>query len=70
MKNDLSPTTFAAKLILEGHSPDEVKSIMESRKMSYPAVSNVLDEFMSKKISHLMHLLICPALIQRAFTES
>lgn len=49
MENDLSPTTFAAKLILEGHSPDEVKRIMESRKMSYPAVSNVLDEFMSRK---------------------
>ena len=46
---DESPTIFAAKLILEGHTPDEVKHIMESRKMSYPTVSNVLDEFMSKK---------------------
>ena len=49
MENDVSPTTFAAKLILEGHTPDEVKNIMESRKMNYPSVSSVLDEFMSKK---------------------
>ena len=44
-----SPTTFAAKLISEGHTPDEVKHIMESRNMNYPTVANVLNEFMSTK---------------------
>ena len=44
-----TPTTFAAKLILEGHTPEEVKAIMEQRNMNYPSVADVLNEFMSKK---------------------
>lgn len=44
-----SPTVYAANLIANGYTPDEVKEIMKREKMAFPTISGVLNELIGAK---------------------
>ena len=48
MSNE-TPTTYAAKLMSQGYSSDEVHEIMKKEKITFPSISEVLNEFLEKK---------------------
>lgn len=47
--DDDTPTTYAAKLISQGHTADEVRQIMQREKITFPSISEALNDFLGKK---------------------
>ena len=46
---DMTPTQWAARLISEGYSPDEVERIMRREGIIFPSFIGVLNEMLGKK---------------------
>ena len=46
---DKTPTEMAAYCFEKGYTPDEVKEVMNRRKIIFPTISEVMNEFMGKK---------------------
>lgn len=44
-----TPTEMAAYYFEKGYSPEEVKEIMQKRKIIFPTIADVMNEFMGKK---------------------
>ena len=44
-----TPTEIAAYYFEHGHSPEEVKEIMHKRKINFPTISQVMNEFIGRK---------------------
>lgn len=46
---DKTPTEIAAYYFETGHSVEELNEVMNKRKITYPTISQVMNEFMGKK---------------------
>ena len=46
---DMTPTQMAAYYFEKGYSPEEVKAVMQNRKILFPTISEVLNEFMGRE---------------------
>lgn len=46
---DMTPTGMAAYYFEKGYTPEQVKEVMQKRKILFPTISDVLNEFMGRE---------------------
>ena len=46
---DMTPTRMAAYYFEKGYTPEQVKEVMQKRKILFPTISDVLNEFMGRE---------------------
>ena len=48
-QKNITPTEMAAQYFKKGYTPEEVMRLMQSRKIFFPTISEVLNEFMGRE---------------------
>ena len=48
-EQEMTPTVMAARYFREGYTPEDVMRAMQSRKIIFPTISEVLNEFMGRE---------------------
>ena len=48
-RENMTPTMLAAYCFKKGYTPEEVKEIMQRRRILFPTISNVLNEFLERE---------------------
>ena len=46
---DMTPTEFAAYYFEKGYTPEQVRELMSKKKLLFPTISEVLNEFMGRE---------------------